>query len=259
MEPYWNEVLIRQVIGRAKRMYSHIALPEAERDVTVYRYETTFTTEQKEYVTRKLGWDLDEKYTTDEIISMIAERKQYATDQIEEFMKETAVDCYLNKRDNDLHRPEDNPLVCYNIRDLSGHVASAASDAAAAPVSRFDLSDSVSDLTKTSRFDMGAAQKVVVNYTDVIVEGDKKEYVFVRGKVEHSGKQLAVIKIYLADPVKRQIGLDEYLVATLYIAGLEKEGKIPLLSTSGEIGKKSSGKVKYVLDLSGKSPVIRKN
>jgi hypothetical protein len=261
MEPYWNEVLIRQVIGRAKRMYSHVALPEAERDVTVYRYETTFTTEQKEYITRKLGWDLDEKYTTDEIISMIAARKQFATDQIEEFMKETAVDCYLNKRDNDLHRPEDNPLVCYNIRDVAAPSASAAASgaaAAAAPVSRFDLSASASDLTKTSRFDMSAAKKVVVNYTDVVLEGDEREYVFVRGKVEHGGKQLGVIRLYLADPVKRQIGLDEYLVATLYIAGLEKNGQIPLLSTSGEIGKMSSGKVKYVLDLSGKGLVIRR-
>ena len=255
MEPYWNEVLIRQVIGRAKRMYSHIALPEAERDVTVYRYETTFTDVQKEYITRKLGWDLDEKYTTDEIISMIAQRKQFATDQIEEFMKETAVDCYLNKRDNDLHRPEDNPLVCYNIRDAAAPSGAAAS--ASASASRFDLSASASELTKTSRFDMGAAKKVVVNYVDVVVEGENK-YVFVRGKVEHNGNQLAVIRLYLADPVKRQMGLDEYLVATLYIAGLEKNGKIPLMSTSGEIGKPSDTKVKYVLDVSGKVPVIKR-
>ncbi len=258
MEPYWNEVLIRQVIGRAKRMYSHVALPEAERDVTVYRYESTFTDAQKEYITRKLGWDLDEKYTTDEIISMIAERKQFATDQIEEFMKETAVDCCLNKRDNDLHRPEDNPLVCHNIRDVCRVAVPAAAAAAAAPASRFDLSASISDLTKTSRFDMSAAKKVVVKYVDVILEGDKGEYVFVRGKVEHRGKELSVVKIYLADPVKRQIGLDDFLVATLYIAGVEEAGSIPLMSTSGEIGKKSSERVKYVLDLTGKVPIIRK-
>jgi len=259
MEPYWNEVLIRQVIGRAKRMYSHSELPLAERDVTVYRYETTFTDIQKEYITRKLGWDLDEKFTTDEIISMIAQRKQFATDQIEEFMKETAVDCYLNKRDNDKHRPEDKEIQCYNIRDAApSGAAASASASAAAPASRFDLSASASELTKTSRFDMGAAKKVVVNYVDVAVEGDKKEYVFVRGKLEHNGKELAVIKVYLADPVKRQMGLDEYLVATLYIAGLEKDRKIPLMSTSGEIGKPSDTKVKYVLDVSGKVPVIKR-
>lgn len=258
MEPYWNEVLIRQVIGRAKRMYSHVALPEEERDVTVFRYEATFTPEQKEYITRKLGWDIDEKYTTDEIISLIAQRKQYATDQIEEFMKETSVDCYLNKRDNDLHRPADNPLVCYNIRDLSKSAAASSAAASAAPSSRFSLSASSTELTKTSRFDMSAAKKVVVNYVDVIVYGDEREYVFIRGKVDLNGKQLAVIKIYSADPVKRQIGLDEYLITTLYIAGVEKDGKIPLLSTTGEINKMNSGKVKYELDLTGKVPIIRR-
>ena len=245
MEPYWNEVLIRQVIGRAKRMYSHIALPEEERDVTVYRYETTFTAVQKEYITRKLGWDLDEKYTTDEIISMIAERKQFATDQIEEFMKKTAVDCYLNKRDNDAHREKDNQLQCYNIRDL------AAPSGAAASASRFDLSASAKKITETSRFDESAATQVVVNYIDVVVEGDRKNYVFVREKIEHKGKELAVIRVYLA----HKIGIDGF---TLYIAGLQKDGNIPLLSTSGEIGKDEKLKVKYVLDLSGKVPVIRR-
>lgn len=252
MEPYWNEVLIRQVIGRAKRMYSHIALPEEERDVTVYRYETTFTAVQKEYITRKLGWDLDEKYTTDEIISMIAERKQFATDQIEEFMKQTAVDCYLNKRDNDAHREKDNQLQCYNIRDLAAPSGPAsASASAAASASRFDLSASASEITQTSRFDMSAAKKVVVNYIDVVVEGDRKNYVFVREKIEHNGKELAVIRLYLA----HKIGIDGF---TLYIAGFEKDRKIPLLSTSGEIGKKEKLKVDYVLDLSGKVPVIRR-
>ena len=264
MEPYWNEVLIRQVIGRAKRMYSHAALPEAERDVTVYRYETTFTTEQKEYITRILDWNLDEKYTTDEIISMIAQRKQFATDQIEEFMKETAVDCYLNKRDNDLHRPKDNPLVCYNIRDsappaasvasVSSAAASGAAAARAAPASRFDLSASASELTKTSRFDMGSAKKVVVNYVDVIVEGDRgdrKKYVFVREKIEHKGREFAVFRLYLP----HTIGIDGF---TLYIAGDQTDGKIPLLSTSGEIGKPSDKKVRYVIDLSVTPPIIKR-
>ncbi len=191
---------------------------------------------------------------------MIAQRKQFATDQIEEFMKETAVDCYLNKRDNDLHRDADNPLVCYNIRDVSKPAVAASSKAsvAAPSASRFSLAASSKELTKTSRFDMAAAKKVVVNYVDVIVYGDEREYVFIRGKVEHNQKQLAVIKIYSADPVKRQIGLDEYLVSTLYIAGVEKDGKIPLLSTTGEINKMSSGKVKYELDLTGKVPIIRR-
>lgn len=250
MEPYWNEVLVRQVIGRAKRMYSHIALPEEERDVTVYRYEMTFTEDQKRFIARKLGWDADEKFTTDEIISMIAERKQFATDQIEEFMKETAVDCYLNKRDNDKHRPADHPIVCYNIRDTG------AASATASGKSRFDLGASAKELTQTSRFDTKLAKKVVTKYYDLkVINGGKEEpteYVFVRGVEEKAGKQLAVIKIYLADPVKRQIGLEEFLVATLYVAGEEKDNKLPLISTRGLVrGEKAGTKVEkanYVLD-----------
>lgn len=248
MEPYWNEVLVRQVIGRAKRMYSHIALPEEERDVTVFRYEMTFTEDQKRFITRKLGWDADEKFTTDEIIAMIAERKQFATDQIEEFMKETAVDCYLNKRDNDKHRPAENPIVCYNIKDTGAKEGK----------SRFDLGASAKELTQTSRFDTKLAKKVVTKYYDLkVVNGGKEEpteYVFVRGVEEKAGKQLAVIKIYLADPVKRQIGLDEYLVATLYVAGEEKDNKLPLISTRGVVRGEKAGtkveKVNYVLNTS---------
>ena len=256
MEPYWNEVLVRQVIGRAKRMYSHAALPEDERDVTVFRYEMTFTPEQIKFITRKLGWDADEKFTTDEIIAMIAERKQYATDQIEEFMKETAVDCYLNKTDNDKHRTEDSPIVCYNIKEASSAAASSATKA------RFSLTASAADITKTSRYDVRLAQKVVTKYYDVVVKNDgvkePTEFVFVRGTEEKEGKSLAVIKVYLADPVKKQIGMDEFLVATLYIMGEEKDKKLPLISTRGQVkydpAKKGKGKaerVKYVLNTSG--------
>jgi hypothetical protein len=262
MEPYWNEVLVRQVIGRAKRMYSHAALPEDERDVTVFRYEMKFTPEQVKFITRKLGWDDDEKFTTDEIIAMIAERKQYATDQIEEFMKETAVDCYLNKTDNDKHRPSDNPIVCYNIKEASASAASASATKA-----RFSLTASAADITKTSRYDARLAQKVVTKYYDVVVKNDgvkePTEFVFVRGTEEKEGKTLSVIRVYLADPVKKQIGMEEFLVATLYIVGEEKDGKLPLMSTRGQVkydpAKKGKGKaerVKYVLNTSGSVTTI---
>jgi hypothetical protein len=268
MEPYWNEVLVRQVIGRAKRMYSHAALPEDERDVTVFRYEMTFTPEQLKFISRKLGWGGDENFTTDEIIAMIAERKQYATDQIEEFMKETAVDCYLNKTDNDKHRPSDNPIVCYNIKEAASSAsASSASASASGTKARFSLTASAADITKTSRYDARIAQKVVTKYYDVVVKNDgvkePTEFVFVRGTEEKDGKTLSVIRIYLADPVKKQIGMEEFLVATLYIVGEEKDKKLPLMSTRGQVkydpSKKGKGKaerVKYVLNTSGPIVVI---
>ena len=257
MEPYWNEVLIRQVIGRAKRIHSHLALPEAERDVTVFRYETTFTREQKEYISRQLGWDLDEQYTTDQIISLIAQRKQFATDQIEEFMKETAVDCFLNIKDNNRHRLEDHlkPLVCYHVRDVAAASASASASAAAS-ASRFSLSADATEVTQTSRFGMASVKKEVIKFNNVVIEGLRTEYVFVRGIVEKEGKKLGVIDIYLADK-EWEIGVEKFLIARLYI-GPEKDRRITLLSTKGEIGSPSATKVKYVLDLNSEVPMIRK-
>ena len=38
MEPYWNEVRVKQVIGRGVRNNSHKDLPPKDRNVTVFRY-----------------------------------------------------------------------------------------------------------------------------------------------------------------------------------------------------------------------------
>ena len=58
LEPFWNEVRINQLIGRAIRQCSHEDLPLEERYVDVYRY----------YATRKGG-----KPTTDEEMKELAE------------------------------------------------------------------------------------------------------------------------------------------------------------------------------------------
>lgn len=46
LEPYWNYIRERQVIGRARRKNSHIHLPEQERNVMVYRYASVFSKNQ---------------------------------------------------------------------------------------------------------------------------------------------------------------------------------------------------------------------
>ena len=42
LEPYWHPVRIDQVVGRARRICSHMNLPEEERDVTVHMYVLTY-------------------------------------------------------------------------------------------------------------------------------------------------------------------------------------------------------------------------
>ena len=42
MEPYWNRVRIDQVIGRARRVYSHLELVAEQQNVQVFEYITKF-------------------------------------------------------------------------------------------------------------------------------------------------------------------------------------------------------------------------
>ena len=46
MEPYWNNVRINQVIGRARRIKSHMELPLKDRNVKIFNYVIKYTAEQ---------------------------------------------------------------------------------------------------------------------------------------------------------------------------------------------------------------------
>lgn len=85
MEPYWNEVRIEQVIGRALRFCQHKDLPQEERKVDVFRYK----------VVRKSG-----KETTDEKMEDISRKKNNLLLSFIEAVKEAAVDCELFKAHN---------------------------------------------------------------------------------------------------------------------------------------------------------------
>lgn len=93
MEPYWHDVRIDQVIGRANRFMSHVGLPEKDRVVDVYRYMTILTPEQLK--------DFPERESTDQYIYEVAKKKLRVTDTIKRTMKEVAVDCVLNGVDNE--------------------------------------------------------------------------------------------------------------------------------------------------------------
>ena len=84
-EPYWNEVRIEQVIGRALRFCQHKDLPQEERKVDVFRYK----------VIRKSG-----KETTDEKMEGISRKKNNLLLSFLEAVKEAAVDCELFKAHN---------------------------------------------------------------------------------------------------------------------------------------------------------------
>lgn len=106
IEPWWNDVKIDQVIGRCRRLGSHLLLPVSERNVHVYRYLTKLTEEQQVMMA--------EKQSTDEYIYQIALNKKHLNNQFLQQLRDGAVDAMLNynhnKRSNNI-----NP-VFYNTR-----------------------------------------------------------------------------------------------------------------------------------------------
>ena len=125
MEPYWNEVRLRQVKGRAIRIGSHLDLAEDQRDVSIYTYISCFSDEAQ----RDRGGDnkIDETIflhdsvdakkateyglpikpgmttyilTTDEMIYAISERKRKIIESLECIMKSAAVDCEISYKQN---------------------------------------------------------------------------------------------------------------------------------------------------------------
>ena len=101
MEPYWNNVRLDQVKGRAIRICSHQDLPYKDREVEIYTYYTCFSKEQidgnKIDMTIRLT---DENETSDEKVYNVSMRKDKINQEILTIMKEVAVDCQLNAPDN---------------------------------------------------------------------------------------------------------------------------------------------------------------
>lgn len=85
LEPYWNEVRISQLIGRAIRQCSHKDLPMDERHVDVFRYKAV---------------KKNEVITTDQKIEKLALEKFNLINTFLKLIKEVAVDCELYKNVN---------------------------------------------------------------------------------------------------------------------------------------------------------------
>lgn len=96
MEPYWNNVRMDQVMGRAVRTCSHVSLPPEERNVEVFTYYTVFTPEllEKSFTLKTK----DKGFTTDEYIYRIAQRKGAIINAILNLLKRASVDCGINAK-----------------------------------------------------------------------------------------------------------------------------------------------------------------
>ena len=119
MEPYWHPVRTQQVIGRARRICSHIDLPEEERKIKVFYYIMKFTDNQIE---TKMNIDIrnndtskvDTKnlrpFTSDESLYEICQRKEKTSSQILKNIKEASIDCAVHSTSS-----SSELLECYSF------------------------------------------------------------------------------------------------------------------------------------------------
>lgn len=101
LEPYWQEVRIIQMIGRALRAKSHCELPLQERHVDIFRYKSI----------RKAGG----KQTTDQYIEELARSKEGLIQSFLDAIKEVAIDCNLFKA----HNMMEQDYKCFQFEEPS--------------------------------------------------------------------------------------------------------------------------------------------
>jgi superfamily II DNA or RNA helicase len=87
IDGYWNWNKIKQIIGRVSRFCSHKDLPEEKRTVTIYMYLAVSKNENVK--------------TVDEYMNDLAHDKDRLISKFEKAIKESAIDCSLNKNANE--------------------------------------------------------------------------------------------------------------------------------------------------------------
>jgi len=140
MEPYWNEVRLKQVKGRAIRIGSHLDLPLDQRNVSIYTYISVFSDDAQENkvpdrridqtillhdsveakVAAEAGIPIkpgmtNYVLTTDEMIYTISERKRKIIEALECIMKSSSVDCEVNLKKN-----KDGSFMCLPLKGKIG-------------------------------------------------------------------------------------------------------------------------------------------
>jgi hypothetical protein len=139
MEPYWNDVRMAQVKGRAVRICSHQELPLKERNVSIFTYISVFDRLAQESLgdpreNDRMKWAIPQEIwlrdsldrataqsyglivsavkgeyamTSDERLFFISERKKKLVENLTVVMKTAAADCTLNYKEN-----RDGTFIC---------------------------------------------------------------------------------------------------------------------------------------------------
>lgn len=126
IDPWHNNTRIYQAIGRGIRHCSHADLPPEKRNVTIYKYSASTDMkmvppdglqrldEQVIVNNKKLPLTYRDYYTEtiDEHIYSRAAKKDFKTKKIERYLKESAIDCELNRMRNYYEGDKDYSRAC---------------------------------------------------------------------------------------------------------------------------------------------------
>ena len=102
LDPWYNLSLIEQIIGRAVRFKGHKDLEFEKRNVEIYRHGSLLSTTEDMFAEKPIEKPLKksniiQQMTADVYIYKIAETKAIKMGYISRIIKQTAVDCILNK------------------------------------------------------------------------------------------------------------------------------------------------------------------
>jgi superfamily II DNA or RNA helicase len=112
LEPSWNMSRINQIIGRTVRNYSHHALPEEDRTVSIYKYVSIYKSQNAIEKSSLLKFFIDrEKY-------VLSEEKDRSNKIVERMLKEISFDCSLMKPRNLITGMSGSPECDYQDCDF---------------------------------------------------------------------------------------------------------------------------------------------
>ena len=111
-EPHWNEAKIDQVIGRSARLGSHSHLPEADRKVDVYRYQSVLPERRHGFLWLKKGRPI----SADQYLDNMSKRKTALNNEFLSIIKRA--EQYMSTAPKTQNIYEDVPATMIEETDL---------------------------------------------------------------------------------------------------------------------------------------------
>lgn len=202
MEPYWHEVRITQMNGRAIRHCSHKDLPLNERHVDIYRYKSVRNTS---------------KITSDQFKENIARSKDGLIQSFCDAMKEVAVDCQLYKAHNMMR----NEYKCFQFDEPS------LFDEQVGPAYKDDIHDDIktnnglnstnSSVMRIKVIKINAVIQLSDSDTDTVKYSEPERYLYDNktGIIYDYDLHYAIGRVAYDDTIPRKINKNTYVIDKL--------------------------------------------